>query len=75
MNRRTEEHLRRARANARVQGIAAALAEVQRLHDNPVAATDVLAGFGLSMGDLAAAGVEGYDLDVIYSCQVEAPRT
>jgi len=58
--------------HARFQGIAVALAEAQRQHDEPQIVVDVLNGFGISIGDLEAAGVEEYDMAVIRQCFGEA---
>lgn len=50
---------------ARLQGMAAALAEIYRLHGCTVEIGDVLEGFGLTLDTFKRAGVESYDLDAI----------
>lgn len=44
------------------RGVAVALAEANRLHGEPAIVADVLRGFGIGIDQLAAAGVEEYDL-------------
>lgn len=56
----------------RLQGLAAGLAEANRLHDVPQVVADTLRGFGLSIEDLAAHGVEDHDLDELRKCLAEA---
>lgn len=51
--------------NFRVQGIAAGLAELHRLHGNEVEIQDTLAGFGLGLAELRSAGVEHSDLETL----------
>lgn len=48
--------------DARVQGIAAALAELHRLHGNEVEVRDTLDGFGLDLAALRRAGVDSHDM-------------
>lgn len=50
---------------AHIQGVAAALAEIHRLHGCEVEVQDVLRGMGLDIADLQKAKVERYDLDVL----------
>lgn len=50
------------------QGIALALAEVNRQHDQPSMVCDALRGLGIDLDDLKSAGVERYDLDEIKKC-------
>jgi len=45
-----------------LQGFAIALADMNRMHDNPVAVRDVIEGAGLTLNDFKRAGVENYDL-------------
>jgi hypothetical protein len=60
--------------NARVQGLALTLAELHRLHGCDVEIKDILDGFGLSVGDLAAAGAPAEDLDEIAAALGVKPR-
>ncbi|WP_143324208.1 hypothetical protein [Caulobacter sp. X] len=53
--------------NFRVQGIAAGLAELHRLHGNEVEIQDTLNGFGLGLAELKAAGAEPFDLQTLSS--------
>lgn len=48
-----------------IQGVAAALAELHRLHGCEVEPADVLRGMGLDLTDLRKAKVDRYDLGVI----------
>jgi hypothetical protein len=48
-----------------IQGIAAALAEIHRLHGCEVEVSDVLSGMGLDIADLQKAKVERYDIDIL----------
>ena len=50
------------------QGIAFALAEVSRLHDEPQFVVDVMSNTGLLLTDLADAGAAEEDLDEIRNC-------
>ena len=45
-----------------LQGFAIALADMDRMHDNPVAVRDTIEGAGLTIADFKKAGVEEYDL-------------
>jgi hypothetical protein len=57
-------HARRV-ANLRLQGIAAALAELARAHMEPDLATMVLDSLGLTVADLQAAGADAHDLEAL----------
>jgi hypothetical protein len=50
------------------QGIAFALAEVARLHDEPQLVVDVMSNTGLMLTDLAEAGAAEEDMDEIWKC-------
>jgi hypothetical protein len=52
----------------RYQGIAFALAEVSRLHDEPQVVVDVMSNTGLLLTDLAEAGAADEDMDEIRKC-------
>lgn len=52
----------------RYQGIAFALAEVARLHDEPRFVVDVMSNTGLLLTDLAEAGAAAEDMDEIRKC-------
>jgi hypothetical protein len=52
----------------RYQGIAFALAEVSRLHDEPQFAVGVMSNTGLLLTDLAEAGAAEEDMDEIRKC-------
>jgi hypothetical protein len=52
----------------RYQGIAFALAEVSRLHDELQFVVDVMSNTGLLLTDLADAGAAEEDLDEIRKC-------
>lgn len=45
-----------------LRGFAIALADMNRMHDNPVAVRDTIEGAGLTIADFKKAGVEQYDL-------------
>ncbi len=49
----------------RLQGIAAAFAELSRAHKEPDLAAMVLNGLGLSVSDLKSAGADAYDLEAL----------
>lgn len=49
-------------ANLRLQGIAAALAELSRAHMEPNLAAMVMDSLGVSVAELKAAGADAYDL-------------
>jgi hypothetical protein len=51
--------------NLRLQGIAAALAELSRAHMEPDSAAMVLSSLGLSVSDLKSAGADPYDLEAL----------
>lgn len=51
--------------NLRLQGIAAALAELSRAHMEPDLAAMVLNSLGLSVSDLKRAGADPYDLEAL----------
>lgn len=55
-------------SNVLYQGIAIALASLNRMHDQPTMVCDVLRGFSITLDDLRQAGVERYDLDEIRKC-------
>jgi len=55
-------HMKCPEANAWLQGYAAALAEVNRLYDQPSTIKSVVVGAGLYLEDFKGAGVESYDL-------------
>jgi hypothetical protein len=44
------------------QGVGLALAEVNRMFDQPTIVRSVMDGMGLSLGQLRTAGVDDYDL-------------
>jgi hypothetical protein len=45
-----------------LRGFAIALADLNRLHDQPTMVRDVIDGAGLTLADFKRAGVEPYDL-------------
>jgi hypothetical protein len=51
--------------NLRLQGVAAALAELSRAHMEPDLAAMVLESLGLSVSDLKSAGADPYDLEAL----------
>ncbi len=52
----------------RYQGIAFALAEVSRLHDEPQLVVDIMSNTGLLLTDLVEAGAAEEDMDEIRKC-------
>jgi hypothetical protein len=64
-NLRLRPRSQRRIANLRLQGIAAALAELSRTHMEPDLAVMVLESLGLSIADLKAAGADRYDLEAL----------
>jgi hypothetical protein len=62
--RNRARHARRV-ANLRLQGIAAALAELARAHGEPDLALMVLDSMNLSVAELKAAGADAYDLHAL----------
>ena len=51
-----------------LHGWAAALADMNRGHDQPTIVANVMHGGGVTVRDLKRAGVESYDLDEIRKC-------
>lgn len=45
------------------QGVALALAELNRMHDQPTMVKDVMLGFGYTIAMFKSAGVDPYDLN------------
>ncbi len=60
---------------ARYQGIAAALAAVNRLHGEPTMVCDVMRDFGLTLADLKKAGADRYDLTEIRTCLMQGNKS
>lgn len=56
----------------RYQGIAFALAEVARLHDEPQFVVDIMSNSGLLLTDLTEAGAAEEDMDAIRKCFEDA---
>lgn len=50
------------------QGVGLALAELNRMHDQPTMIKDVLLGFGYTVPMLKRAGVDEYDLKELRKC-------
>lgn len=57
-----------------LHGWAAALADLNRIHDEPTAVANTMRGGGVSLADLKRAGVEAYDLDEIRKCMPKRRR-
>lgn len=49
-------------------GFGMALADLNRLHDEPVAVADTISGAGLTIADFKRAGMEEYDLKELRKC-------
>jgi hypothetical protein len=50
------------------QGVAIALANLNRMHDAPTMVADVLGDIGLSRAQYRSAGVDPYDLNELSKC-------
>ena len=57
-----------------LQGFAAGIAAIDRMHDCPSFVVDAMHGDGVSVADLKRAGVEPFDLDVIRKAMKGAPK-
>jgi hypothetical protein len=55
-------------------GVGYAVAEVQRLHDEPTIACDVARAAGLSFDDFKKAGMAPYDLKTLRKILPKTPR-
>ena len=62
---RIRPHSQRRIDSLRLQGIAAALAELSRAHMEPDLAVMVLTSLGLSLSDLKNVGADPYDLEAL----------
>ena len=52
-------------------GYAVALAEVNRISDNPTLVAEVLRSAGLTIAELARMGLDDFDLDELRKCVAE----
>ena len=60
---------------ARSQGIAVAIAALNRLHGEPTMVCDVLRSLGITLADIKHNGVEAYDLAEIRKCLMQGDRS